>query len=212
MKWVDAVSYVTYHPSLVLEGNYHHEEKIKDDFQRFKEPALVLPMDTIPRSTVLGWDVEYAVDGVLLTVGIADEKHATAIETDETFDKAAVANTLKKAKVLVGHSIPGDLDYLVKLGLARDSWLRGVDILDSLLLARMYNENGGKGAYGLETLMLSYFNTDAWKAETEKLIKATGNARDWSPEQRKARCRLDAWATRMLAKYFVERLLDEPND
>lgn len=193
----------------MLGGNYHYEEKIKDDFRRFKEPTLLPPMDAMPDAKVLGWDTEYDAEGKLLTVGLADDERAAAIETDEAFHKADITGPLKKAKVLVGHSIPGDLDYLVKLGMARDSWLRGDGILDSLLLARMYNENGGKGAYGLETLMLSYFNTDAWKAETEKLIKETGNAADWTPEQRKARCRLDAWATRMLAKFFVERLTDD---
>ena len=193
----------------MLEGKYEYEEKIKDDFRRFKEPDLVPPMDAIPNAKVLGFDTEYDANGLLLTVGLADDERALAIETNEENWLHRVGAPLKKAKVIVGHSVPGDLDYLVKLGLARDSWLSGVDILDSLLLARMHNENGGKGAYGLETLMLSYFNTDAWKAETEKLIKATGNARDWSPEQRKARCRLDAWATRVLAKYFVGRLLDD---
>lgn len=193
----------------MLEGNYHYEEKIADDFRRFKEPTLLPPVEELPEGKVLGYDVEYDANGVLLTVGLADGERAVAVETNAAFRKADVEKALKKAKVLVGHSIPGDLDYLVRLGLARDSWLRGVDILDSLLLARMHNENGGKGAYGLETLMLSYFNTDGWKADTEKLIKATGNARDWSPEQRKARCRLDAWATRVLAKYFVGRLLDD---
>ena len=196
----------------MLEGKYEYEEKIKDDFHRFKEPDLLPPMDAMPEAKVLGFDTEFDPNGVLLTVGLADDERAIAIETDEAFSKADIAVPLKKAKVLVGHSIPGDLDYLVKLGMARDSWLRGIDILDSLLVARMHNENGGKGAYGLETLMLSKFNTGAWKADTEKLIKATGDARDWTPEQRKARCRLDAWATRMLAKYFVERLLDEPSD
>ena len=202
--------YCTYHPSLVSEGKYQYEEKIEDDFRRFKQATLVPPRDEPPESRALGFDTEYDSGGTLLTVGLADSESAVAYEVDEPGWQASVKKVLKKAKVLVGHSIPGDLDYLVRLGMAHDSWLRGIDICDSLLLARMHNENGGKGAYGLETLMLSKFNTDAWKADTEKLIKATGNARDWSSEQRIARCRLDAWATRVLAKHFVERLADEP--
>ena len=198
--------YATYHPSLVIEGQYHYEQKIEDDFRRLRNKVLDPVREGCPSSRAVGFDTEYDSAGKLLTVGVSDIHSATAWETDKGDWKTKLSKVLRNANVIVGHSVPGDLDYLVRLGLAKDTWLRGLDLADSLLLARMYDENKGKGAYGLETLMLGVFNTDPWKAETEKLIKATGNAADWSPEQRIARCRLDAWATIMLAKYFKEKL------
>ena len=198
--------YATYHPSLVIEGQYHYEQKIEADFSRLSQSVLEPPSAATPRGRAIGFDTEYDSGGALLTVGVADGERAVAYETTGRSWKQDLSKVLKHANVIVGHSVPGDLDYLVRLGLAKDTWLRGLDLADSLLLARMYDENKGKGAYGLETLMLGVFNTDPWKAETEKLIKATGNAADWTPEQRIARCRLDAWATRMLAKYFKEKL------
>lgn len=210
-KFVDAKVFVTYHPQSVLLGGFELEEKIIADLARFKQARLRPPKEALPNSEQLGWDVEYDKDGKLLTVGVADTRNAAAFETSEPGYKKKISPIIKKAKVLVGHSVAGDLDYLVRLGLARESWLRGVDVKDSLLLARMQNENGGKGAYGLEALLLSNFNFTPWKAETEKLIKATGNAADWSPEQRIARCRLDAWATAVLAEHFEGKLNESKN-
>lgn len=206
----DYKCYATFHVRSVLEGGFQFEERIIEDLRRFTIKQLQHPRARPPEANTerIGFDTEYDSSGKLLTVGVADTGSAAAFECGE-FKKATPI--IKKAKVLVGHSVAGDLDHLVRLGLARDSWLRGIDIRDSLLLARMHDENGGKGAYGLEALLLSNFNFTQWKAETEKLIKATGNAADWSPEQRVARCRLDAWATVKLAEHFEEKLHEDKN-
>ena len=154
-------------------------------------------------------DSEYSSTGELLTLGVATKEDAKAAETSDKQGMRAVAAILRKASVVCGHSIGGDLDHLVRLGLAKETWLQGVDVKDSLLLARMCEENGARGTYALENLMLAEFNVAPWKAETEKLIKKTGNAADWTPEQRIERCRLDAWATVVLAEHFERRLLDD---
>jgi hypothetical protein len=202
--------YATFHPSSVLMGGFQFEEKIIEDFARYNQRQLAPPREGAPLAsgTCVGFDTEYDPSGKLLTVGIADATRAAAFETTGADYKKKISASIKKAKVLIGHSVAGDLDHLVRLGLARESWLRAVDIRDSLLLARLHNENGGKGAYGLEALLLSSFNFNAWKAETEKLLKQTGSASDWSPEQRIARCRLDAWATVVLAEHFEGKLND----
>ena len=197
--------YVTYNPGSVLAGGWQYEQRIDEDFKRLKSKVLNAPKVTPPRvnrGSVIGFDTEYASDAKLLTLAIADDKQAFAEEG--TFEQ--VKALVQKAKVLCGHSITGDLDYLVRLGMARERWLRGLDIKDSFLLARMHDENRGKGGYGLETLFLSEFKTAPWKAETEALLKDTGNAADWTPEQRMKRCRMDAWATALLAKRFEEQL------
>lgn len=189
-------------------GGFQFEEKIVEDFKRFTIRELAGPRAGLPRKTSsrIGFDTEYDSSGRLLTVGVADAHNAEAYETAFPEYKNAVKAVVKKAKVLVGHSVGGDLDHLVKLGLAKNEWLAGFNIRDSLLLARMFDENRGKGGYGLEALLISEFNFAPWKAETEKLIKATGNAADWTPEQRVARCRLDAWATHILAEHFERKL------
>jgi hypothetical protein len=202
---LDYKAYCTYHPGAVLLGGFQYEERIVEDLKRYHSRQLKYPRSAAPsgRAHSIGFDTEYDPSGKLLTAGVADASNAIAYEGNI---KKSIAPTIKKAKVLIGHSIAGDLDHLVRLGLARDSWLRGLDIRDSFLLARMHDENRGKGAYGLEALLLSEFNATPWKADTDKLIKATGNAADWSPEQRMERCRLDAWATRVLAEHLEGKL------
>ncbi len=200
--------YCTYHPSSVLAGGYQFESRIVQDFRKFKQRTLKVPSKRLPLlRTCVGFDTEYDPSNKLLTVGLADREHAQALETTEKDYLKKTRKVIKKAKVLVGHSVAGDLDYLVRLNLAKETWLRGINVKDSFLLARMVDENRGKGAYGLEPLLLSEFNFGSWKSETEKLLKSTGNAADWSPEQRVERCRLDAWATRILAEHFERKLL-----
>lgn len=201
-KCVDAQVYVTFHPQSVLRGGFELESRIVKDLARFKNKTLRPPKHGLPGGSVVGWDTEYAVTGKLLTTGVADADSAFAEENG--FEQSK--QTIKKAKVICGHSVAGDLDYLVRLGVARDSWLRGLDVKDSFLLARMYDENRGKGGYGLETLLLSEFNAPSWKSATDALLKKTGNAADWTPEQRMERCRMDAWATVLLTKHFEEKL------
>ena len=197
--------YVTFSPVSVLAGGYALEEKIVADFARFSIRQLHRPRRgslSKPRN-VIGFDTEYSPSGELLTVGIAD---AGAAEAYEGKDIKKAVKVIRGARVVVGHSVGGDLDHLVRLGCAKNSWLRGINIRDSFLLARMCDENRGKGAYGLETLLLSEMNFSSWKDATAALLKKTGNAADWTPEQRMERCRLDAWATAVLAKHFEEKL------
>ena len=192
--------FVTYDPAAVLAGGFELEKRIEEDIQRFKKEKLRSPTLCHPgaASSHIGFDTEYSPDGKLLTVGISDGKKAIAYEVGDKQWKQKTKRTIKRAKILCGHSVGGDIDYLVAHGLAKDSWVAGKDLRDSLLLCRMVDENRGKGGYGLESLLLSDFNFDPWKAETEKLLKATGNAADWSPEQRTTRCRIDAWASVLL--------------
>jgi DNA polymerase I-like protein with 3'-5' exonuclease and polymerase domains len=105
--------------------------------------------------------------------------------------------TLEHAAVLAGHNVPVDLDQLLKLGLAKDTWIRGENVRDSLLLARMADENRGKGAYKLQPLLMAHANAEPWKDETEEL---GFDAEKWPAELRAKRCAIDAWASAVLSE------------
>lgn len=199
--------YVTFHPTSVLEGGFQLEEYIREDLRRFKLKQLKPPKQALPRSGVkiLGWDTEYDPRGQLLTVGLADSSRAGAIETTTHGWRSRIAPTVKRARFICGHSVDGDLDYLVKEKLAKESWLRGIDVRDSLLLARMVDENRGKGGYALESLFLSEFNYAPWKQPTAELLKKDPDASKWPVALRTERCRIDAWATRLLAERYLQR-------
>ena len=205
--------YATFSPDAVVLGGFQFESYIREDLKRFRLKQLKHPKQALPKSlSVVGFDTEYSPNADLLTVAVADRTRSKAIETTDTHWKATVAPIIRKAKILVGHSIAGDLDYLVKNKLAKEDWLRGINVLDSFLLARMVDENKGRGGYALEALMLSEFATTPWKDETAALLKKTGDASDWTPEQRKKRCALDAYATLLLANKFQTRVQVEINE
>jgi len=203
-------TYVSFDPSAIFYGGFELEKRIEEDFKRFAQKQIPSPLDKLPSGAdrYFGFDTEYDPSGKLLTVGVADKSRSTARETQTKDWKKEIAPIIRKARVLCGHSVGGDLDYLVRAGLAKETWLAGKDIRDSLLLCRMVDENRGKGGYGLEALFLSDFNFDPWKADTEALLKKTGNASDWSVEQRTDRCRIDAWATAVLVAHH-DRDIDE---
>ena len=201
-------AYATFDPWAILYGGYHLEQRIDEDFRRFNVKQLRAPKQTLPSEAafVVGFDTEYSPTGKLLTVGLADTSSAMAIETSAPGFTRNVSRTIRRARCIAGHSVDGDLDYLVKLNLAKEEWLRGERIYDSFLLARMYDENRGKGGYSLQAQFLSEFNFVPWKRDTEKLLKETGDASTWTAAQRTTRCRLDAWTTRLLAEHLYARV------
>ena len=80
------------------------------------------------------------------------------------------------------------------------SWITGEGTRDSLLLARLADENRGPGAYGLEKLAASVWGMVPWKAPTDRVSKT--NATLWASVDRVARCRTDAWVSaRLVARY-----------
>ena len=197
------IIFCTFHPAAVLHGGGQYEPSILEDLARPRQSSLQLPATGRPIGTRVGFDSEYyfsptkPVKPVVITTAVATS------ETIKVYDKEGVKKIrwlLDKAKILCGHAIEHDLDCLTVLGEAREDWLRGENILDSLLLARMENENKvGKGEYKLETLFLQNFKTESWKADTEMY----GNdPRKWPEQERKRRCGLDAWATYLLCRKF----------
>lgn len=201
--------YVTYAPSSLLQGGIQYKERILEDLRR-SGTKEEYPVDALlePGSTdlMIAVDTEYAPDGSLLTLGIADTDVATSAEI-ATEDFKAIVTAIDASPAgasLVGHSLAGDIDYLVRLGVARRTWVDGRLTLDSLLLARMVDENRGKGGYELETLLLSSHDVEPWKYKTKAYDET--NALSWPPDLRQERCRLDAWASAVVAKENYDKL------
>lgn len=192
-------AYVTYAPRAVLLGGASYLPRIKEDFARASKPLVARPENKIHSSFYFAVDTEYAPDKSLLTVGLADVFSATSAEPGED-GFYEVLSTIEQAEgnaILIGHSLSGDVDKLVELGIARESWVSGEKTLDSLLLGRMKDENRGKGGYDLEGLLVSDRNVEPWKQDT--LAYSKEDATLWPVELRKERCRLDAWASAVLA-------------
>ena len=175
-------------------------------------PEFVLPMG----HKRIAFDTEYDPSGTLLTVAVSDGTSAAAAEKDAT-DWTEIRRILEDSEYLVGHSVAGDLRYLADVGALRESWVTGEKCIDSLLLARMVDENRVKGGYELETLLQSIYKVQPWKAETKiydkikvgKSWRKNVDARRWPEELRRKRCALDAWGSYVLAEYFGQRLREK---
>jgi DNA polymerase I-like protein with 3'-5' exonuclease and polymerase domains len=163
------------------------------------------PMNRLPERTegLLGFDTEYAPNGDLLTVALADRSRSYALDRD-TLSRDKFDASILEGVTLAGHNIPGDVDYLVALGVACPGLVTGRLVRDTYLEARLLNENlVGKGAYSLLKVFQACYDFPDWKAETAALgVDAT----QWPLEARMVRCRLDAWASCVLAHRFADRL------
>jgi DNA polymerase I-like protein with 3'-5' exonuclease and polymerase domains len=161
--------------------------------------ALITGEARMPK--LIGFDTEYT-DETIHCVGIADECNAIAVNPR---DIQKIVPVLKNA-TLVCHNGTVDLEALLRLkpkGLKADmeQWLQGKRQRDTLLEARLSDENRGKYGYKLESLAVSLFNTKDWKAPTESLGPDSSK---WPPLLRNERCRLDAWATLIIHKELAK--------
>ena len=197
----DVVGYATYHPEAVEQGGVHLRDVILSDLQRKDQEKLEVPKNSTPvTKNVIGFDVEYAPDKTLLTIGLASDKAAKAWDCSaiSAENKALIRRTTS----LVGHNVAGDLDYLAQNKIVKNSWLRGDDLMDSLLLARLHDETKERGGYGLENLLCSEFQVEQWKEPTATQFKKHPDASLWTPHDRMERCRIDAWASVKLASLY----------
>jgi len=206
----DVSCFVTYHPAAVLHGATHLAQRIVSDLAVARESRAMVhpPPNGAPTGRTLAVDTEWDVQGRLLNLAFANDK---AIEVYDAPITSAPAIP-EGVRYLVGHSLAGEIEQMVgnrvPVGAAPlDLWAQGKRVFDSLLLARMADENGGPGAYELETLLLSTLPVAPWKAATDAVFKKTGDMGTVDPELRRVRCGTDAWASFLLAKHFVQKLL-----
>lgn len=187
----------TYHPATVTRGATHLREEIVRDLKRVAEPVTPWPAVKMPKDKTLGFDTEFTREEVILSEGIAGKDAVTAWDIEAPKPtRVSVEAGLKRADVLVGHSIASDLDTLVVRKLSKPGWVDGTKLRDTLILARMENENFiEKGSYGLEQVALRKLPIEAWKDATEVISR---HGEDWPHELRVDRCRKDAWVARVL--------------
>ena len=118
--------YCTFDPHAVVQGGIHFEARILEDLGRDRLVVLGTPEHGIdtgrPEKSV---DTEFAKDGRLLTLGVSTKEAAVAHEigTDDGCS-VVVTDAIKATKYLIGHSVMHEVDHLVKLGLAKEPWLR----------------------------------------------------------------------------------------
>lgn len=177
--------------------------RVIEDFQRASWPALAAPINEVPHGKkTVSVDSEFTVSGECTDLAISSSEAAFTASPRDPVSYQRVADCIQVAERLVGHSVMSDVDSLVRLGLAKPEWVDGSKTLDSLLLARMSDENRGKGGYGVETLLLSGHKADAWKYKTEEYSETDSSL--WPADLRAERCRLDAWASAVVTRDFYE--------
>lgn len=183
----------------------HVQNRMREDFHRLTTKELKYPAKSIPnKSKEIGFDTEYTGETIHI-LGVADSQKAITV-TPKHITQLVL---LLRDAILVGHNLPVDIEALLRLkpkGLtnAMEQWLQGKRQRDTLLEARLSDENRGKHGYKLESLLLSYYNVKDWKAPTEALGP---DSSVWPVHLRNERCRLDAWATLKLheaLKPYVE--------
>lgn len=166
--------------------------RMTEDLSRLAKPELPYPSAGLPSGPVIGFDTEYGATGVY-TLGVSDNSAALAVQPEKV---SRLVPVLKQA-TLVGHNLPVDIEALIRckpkgLEKAFEQWLQGRKQRDTLLEAKLADENRGKYGYKLESLAVSLFNVKDWKGPTEALGP---DSSVWPPALRDERCRLDAWAT-----------------
>lgn len=210
----DTRIFCTYHPkSCNSGGDVQLEKRILEDLERHKWPILEWPFvaPISKHEKLLGVDFEYSPSGELLDFGISEgglsETITNGCYPDEARAFKRVIISMALADYICAHFIPADIDHLVRLGCASEKVCLGERILDTWLLERMLDENRGKGGYKLENLLRSYFNVKPWKHKTEAYSKE--DATKWPADLRAERCRLDAWASAVLAKHLTRKAIEE---
>lgn len=190
------LAFVTYHPSAVLRGRKDYREKIVADLARVGRSLHAGPEAGWPTEAQVALDTEFAPDGTLLTLAYADRTRAFSMESE--FEGPHTG-------FIAGHCLPPDLDYLIRRGWARPEWVEGHGVLCTMLLARMHDENRGKGGYNLERLAFEYADIAPWKNETDEFVKS-GRVGELSSEVRQDRCRRDAHAAAVLADVLYQKV------
>ena len=168
-------------------------QRFKEDLKRISLPLLKPVSVGLPKGDgFIGFDTEFTPTEVLCGA-VADNTAAITVLAKE-FPKLAKLFT---NNIVVAHNMSSEIDSLMKLKLAcmkpiLENWLKGDRIRDTLLVAKLVDENRGIGGYKLESLLLSKYNIADYKVDTDKFGPDPSL---WPSNLRSERCRIDAWGT-----------------
>lgn len=199
--------YVTYDLDDTIEkGSFHHSESIKADLLRARKGGLKKldsPTTALPQGTTVSVDTEFMPDGRVVTISAADDVRSTCYDVSNGAGTRRILAAINRAKSFCGHSVAVDLDAVLRLAretktklTGLETWLQGKQIFDTLALARMADENRGKGGYKLDVLLRANHHAPVWK-EDER-VEDLSRPDTWPEDYRVDRCRLDAWASAVL--------------
>jgi uracil-DNA glycosylase family 4 len=197
---VDAKVTVTYHPAATLyKDGKEKRQQILDDLTwmvQFKG-YIDGPEKAWPDGPAVSLDLEFDEQSKYVTIGLAWGNKSESSE-----DPIDVFEDRVKDKFVAGHNVHDDIAIATANGLAiQQGWITGEKVLDSMMLARLYDEN--LNSYGLEDLAVSMLNVKPWKKPTEDIgVKAL----EWPQDLRMERCRLDAWASAKLVSHLMPKL------
>lgn len=203
--------YVTYDVEDLLEkGTHHNGERVKEDLLRARKGGLkklLPPIQALPASATIGVDTEFMPDGRVVTISAADRVSSACHDVSDRTGSNRILARINQASHFIGHSVAVDLDSVCRLarGSGRklkslETWLQGKNIYDTLALARMADENRGKGGYKLDVLLKSHHHAPEWKEDDR--VTDLSDPSTWPKDYRVERCRLDAWASAVLAEEF----------
>jgi len=207
---IRSVVYGTYDVDAVIDGAFHNGPRIEEDLRRTLGGKaglgrLLEPARKLPTSSTVGVDTEFMPDGRVITVSVADTIQGDSADISERGRAKGILARIATSSVFVGHQVSVDVDSVLRLARQEgerlkniESWLQGKNILDTIALARMTDENRGKGGYKLEVLLRSHHRVSGWKDDNES--RDLSNPESWDKTYRVERCRLDAWASSVLAE------------
>lgn len=197
------VYYAPTDPAFTRAGLYREIRRCTEDVKTPPSPELHLsgPLAQVGIDTEFEGAVCYTLAvSTPQSVVVADEHgHLAPGTLSAVWDLAL--SYVRNATTLIGHNIYVDIDHLVRKGVCREEWARGIDVIDTYLYARMADENLGVGAYGVEALLRRYFRVDGWKHETDVIDPTKPST--WPTDMRMRRCANDAWATVVLAEFLA---------
>lgn len=203
----------SYHPAACFyQKGAELKARIKEDLKwlvTFKG-YIDGPEEATPQvNDYVGLDIEWSKEHSLLTVGQAVDDKAIATEEQETWKNWYEQWNISGLEPMVfGHSTFGDLAVMRMNGLPLPStWISGEKARDTLLLARLQNEN--RGAYDLESLSVSICGIEPWKSKSDSLVGKGKKRADFSTlpfDIRVDRCRLDAWSCTKIASGIYPKL------
>ncbi|MGL5935299.1 MAG: DNA polymerase [Cetobacterium sp.] len=200
--------YCTYDADSIIDGAFHNRGRVEEDLRRVREgglPSLSQPRAGICKASEVGVDTEFMPDGKVITLSVSDAHASACSDVSESATTKRLLSRISTARTFVGHQVTVDLDSVIRLAKQHalnikplKGWLQGKNILDTIALARMVDENRPKGGYKLENLLRSSHHTPVWKQDDR--VTDESDPSSWPKDYRVERCRLDAWASSVLAE------------